>query len=192
MKMYELFKERQNNNLMSKRLKKLIFIFAMLSMLCIMNCDEDPYFYNTAINQSNEVVTAKFYVGKSTEDITLNPGDIKEIKLLKGTYNREYGVKHYSPDKKVSVSKSKSEYIFKDRQSYKIKILNLTGKTGVLSETDSWMDNIDFTESDGVQENNNWLIYTSNPKFKVTFENNFSFMVSTYEFNDGVFYITVN
>ena len=174
-------------------MKKLFVVFAVLSIFCLMNCDEDPYFYNTAINQSNEVVKANFYVGIDTEDITFNPGDTKEIKLLKGSsYNIKYGVNNYSPDKKVSVVKTGSEYIFKDRQSYKIKILNLTGKTGVLSEADDWMDSVDFTESNGVQENNSWLIYTSNPKFKVTFENNFSFTVSTYEFNNEVFYITVN
>jgi len=173
--------------------KKPFFIIAILSVLCLMNCDEDPYFYNTAINQSNEVVKANFYVGKSTEDITLNPGDVKEIKLLKGSsYNIKYGVKSYSPDKKVSVTNSRGEYIFKDRQSYKIKILNLTGKTGVLSEADGWMDNINFTASNVAQEDDNWLAYTNNPKFKATFENNFIFTVSTYEFKDGVFYITVN
>jgi len=171
--------------------KKLFFIFTMFSILCFTNCDEDPYFYNTAINQSNEVVTANFYTGIDTDDIALDPGDTKEIKLLKGS-DRKYGINYYSPDKRVSVIESRGEYIFKDRQSYEVKILNFMGKEGILKETDGWMDNIDFTESNEVQKNSNWLIYTINPKFKVTFENNFSFTISTYEFNNGVFWVTIN
>ena len=143
--------------------KHKIAVFLIIAVFLFGSCDEDQYYYHTAINYSaTHTVTVNF--NRVSDVIILAPGESKEVAFKKGT-SGEFGIISYSPDKKVSVSygNSTSECKFYDRKSYEVRILNLTGFAGTLS-AEGWMDEINFIASSDEQSNVLWLLYNDKPK----------------------------
>ena len=127
-------------------------------------CGYNPDYDVDVTNNSTKTVVFRFNNGY--EDITLAPGDNRNIALQAGS-DIKHGIKYYEPAKKVffNYDQSRAKCVFFDRQSFKISIINLTGKAGTLEDTGQWMEPINFTASASEQQNADWVIYSSNPNF---------------------------
>lgn len=148
--------------------KTHLYILIIILLTAFIGCDDDQYYYHTAVNNSSRTVTVSFYRAK--KEVELAPGESKKIALEKET-NGKTGIKDYSPNKRVVASYSGSKGIcnFKDRDSYTVSILNLTGKSGTLF-ADGWMDDISFSTSSSEQTNISWIIYTRTPNFTASLD----------------------
>jgi hypothetical protein len=168
-------------------MRKLIYVAIIIVLLGA--CDEDPFYYHTATNHSlSETVFVTFRNG--VEEVILAPGESKKVSLQKGS-NVHTGIKQYSPEKRIIAVYQSSLGIceFFDRPSFEVRILNLSGKAGVLVAGD-WMGVINFSDSNSVQSDLNWLIYTANPTFSAVTNDGFPLSVSVVRDSD-VFKITI-
>jgi hypothetical protein len=126
-------------------------------------CGYNPDYHITAENRSAFPVT--FSISNGYGEETLAPGEKKAI-TLEG--EKDSSVNYYTPDKKASCSYALSlrTLTFHDRISYKIQIINYTGKAGTLAEAGGYMDIVDFTSAQ-VQTSITQLVYSWEPNFTV-------------------------
>ncbi|MCL2759034.1 MAG: hypothetical protein FWD22_02355 [Treponema sp.] len=169
-------------------MKKLVLIF--LITVFFGACGGDSYYYHIATNHSlNETVVVNFH--RNSDAVTLLPGESKEIAfLIKG--DGERGIENYSPEKRVYVNyvQSSGKCHFYDRQSYEVKILNLSGKSGIL-DADGWTNIINFSNIDTEQTNSLWLLYRVNPNFSASTDDGYPLNVIFIK--DGeTFKVTIN
>jgi len=161
----------------------LPLIFILFS--CTLSEPDDTIITN---HSTDKIVTVKFL---HTDIVLLNPGQSLSIKTIK-TVNPSKSVEYYSPNKKVSYiyTNPSLKFDFYDRDSYAVKIFNLTGKAGILS-ADGWMDDINFSDTISEQINMKWLLYISNPKFSAVTDDGFPLSVLFLK-NDNVISVTIN
>jgi len=168
-------------------MKRIIFTLSIIFLF--LGCEEDLYFYHTVTNNSaNETVSVKFY--RAEEIINLNPGETKDVALLKGT-NGQSGIEYYTPEKRVSIKYTSSMGIceFNDLKSYEIRILNLSNIAGTVT-ADGWTTEINFSEDSAEQSNVSWLLFKTNPVFSVTTNNGYLLPV-IYTRDGDIFIITI-
>ena len=148
-------------------MKKLLFVINIVFVLAA--CGYNPDYYVDVTNNSTKTVVFRFNNGY--EDITLAPGDSRNIALQAGS-DIKTGIKYYEPEKRVffQYDRSLANCVFFDRQSFKISIINSTGKAGTLEDIGQWMEPIDFEASASEQQSIDWVIYSSNPNFSARVE----------------------
>ena len=156
-------------------MRKLFFPIVVL-LFSFVSCTANYPGDTVLINWSSHEIILNF---TGVNEITLapfgEPGNSVSLTTLRGV-NPIHRVQSFSPNKRVRYEYTNANLTFKffDRQAYELKILNLTGQNGKLSAND-WMDEIDYSFIAGDQENPNWLVYTSRPRFTaVTGDNHHS------------------
>ncbi|MDR0475237.1 MAG: hypothetical protein LBH43_16390 [Treponema sp.] len=172
-------------------MKKLFFlrmIFTILALpLIFFSCTINKPDNTVVTNHSaNETVIVKFF---RTDIFTLAPGESKTVETILKNGKADMGIDYYSPEKKVAVNNQIQKCDFFDRQSYKVTILNLTGRSGVLSS--AFMEEIDFNPLPDEQDGADWLVYSSSPKF--TAKTNSGYLLNILFILEGdTFKVTIN
>jgi len=164
--------------------KKIIFVLlvsVVVFISCLVSYPADTVITNHSVDKT---VTVKI---TSSEEIILAPGQSISIET-KGT-TEENMIEYYSPNKRVRYIRGSLKYDFYDRESYEVKILNLTGKTGSLT-ADGWLDTIYFSSSNNEQINN-WLLYTNYPRFTARTDDGYPLQVLFIK-EDNTFKLTIN
>ena len=165
-------------------------LFAILAVLLLAGCDLSRYYSGTVTNHSKTYNVA-LKISNGPGEINLAPSESIIVDLDKKDHDSPNKLLYFHPEKRVYVKEnySYSQWDFYDQPTYKIIILNLTGKAGKLS-ADGWMDDISFTASPSEQTNNAWILYTVNPSFSVLLDGGFIVPI-LYVFEGDTFKISL-
>ena len=131
----------------------VVFLFAS----CTLSSPNDTIL----TNHSSRVVTVNL---TGASGITLAPGESIAIETRTDMNPRER-MQSFSPDQRVYFVYTNSILTFEffDRDRYEIRILNLSGQTGVLS-AGGWMNNASFS-AQNTEQAGGWFVYTGQPEF---------------------------
>ena len=168
-------------------MRKILFISLFLNML-LFSCDLSNPNNTVLVNNSIDKTVIVKLIG--IDDIVIIPGQTIEIETLT-RMNPSSRLQSYSPDRRVFYEYKNSSLTFEfyDRDSYEVRILNLTGKAGRLTAS-GWMDTINFTNSNTEQMNTNWLLYTKNPEFTAITTDGYPLQV-LFLFTNNIFKVTI-
>ena len=158
-------------------------LFAFLAVFLLMSCGNtyDRYKTITVINDSTYPVTFRW--NSLSEPIPLTPGASATGKVR----THIFSLHSLQPRERVQQNWDSNTVTLTDRSNYEVRILNFTGKDGLLSagtymdaiaflgfyhvNTDCQVANCDNPAHNGWQtDKDNWRVYTSNPKFMATVE----------------------
>jgi hypothetical protein len=167
-------------------MKKLPFLFAVVSVLIISACDHN-WKYAVISNNSDYPVNFKF---RNIDGEHYLPARQRQ------TFENNWKslLEYYTPGKRVSYSYTSnfsSFYgAFENLPSWKLRVFNNTPEPASLT-ADEWMDpmeNISAGKADDA--NHNGLIFTDKPSFTVI-TSGFP-AAAEYQIVDGVMYVTIS
>jgi len=165
-------------------MRKLLFILGITFILysCTLSYPDNTILTNYSNDQT---ITIKLI---GINDIVLLPGQSTSIETITSVHSSKR-MQSYDPSNKIYYVYTSLSFSFYDRESYEIRLLNLSGKSGKLNST--FMDTINFSSSNSEQFNTSWLLYNTNPKFTAITDDGFPLSVN-FLFDSNVFKITIN